>query len=64
MGGGFWGITWFSGEVERGGQSLLLLRSLLKLGIWRIDYQLKCLWCVHLRGGRGYIRISGSLRGD
>ena len=19
MGGGFWGITWFSGEVERGG---------------------------------------------
>ena len=23
MGGGFWGITWFSGEVERGSQSLL-----------------------------------------
>ena len=36
MGGGFWGITWFSGEVERGGQSLL---TEYKLGIWRIDYQ-------------------------
>ena len=39
MGGGFWGITWFSGEVERGGGSVVAIITLLKLGIWRIDYQ-------------------------
>ena len=38
MGGGFWGITWFSGEVEGGG-SVVAIITLLKLGIWIIDYQ-------------------------
>ena len=62
MGGGFWGITWFSGEVERGGVSRCYY-YVAKIGNMETSLSMKCWWCVHLRGG-GYIRISGSLRGD